>query len=170
MIGTDLPLHPLVVHLPLALAVLVPVLAALALVLRWRGAPSGHTAWALVAALQGLLVLGAWVALRSGQNEEETVEAIVAESVLEHHEEAAEIFLGGAAGVLVLAVLALLVPATSPRRLLMAMTLAGMVLGAVLAVRVGEAGGALVYRHGAAAAYSTSDVGEPEGALGLEGR
>lgn len=166
--NVDLPLHPLVVHLPLALAVLVPMLAAFALLVWWRGWPSGRRAWGLVAALQALLVLGALVALRTGQAEEERVEAAVAESVLEGHEEAAEIFLGVATGVLVPAFLALLVPGVTAGRLLAATALAGMVLGAVLAVRVGEAGGELVYRHGAAAVYAMPGAGGTEHAPGLD--
>lgn len=119
----------------------------------WRGWLPGRRAWAIVAALQALLTIGAFAALRTGMAEEERVESVVAESVLEAHEEAAEVFLGSTAGVLVLAVLALLIPGESAPRLVAALALVGMVVGTGLALRVGEAGGALVYRHGAAAAY-----------------
>jgi len=99
------------------------------------------------------VALSAWAALRTGQAEEERVESVVAESVIEAHEEAAEVFLGAAAGVFVLTLLALLVPGERVGRLVAGLALVGMVLGTVLAIRVGEAGGALVYRHGAAAVY-----------------
>lgn len=151
--STPLPLHPLVVHLPLALALITPLLAAGLLLAWWRGWLPGRRAWAVIVVLQALLAVSAWTALRTGMAEEERVEKVVGESVLEAHEEAAEVFLGAVAGVLVLSALALLVPAEGASRLVATLALAGMILGIGLAVRVGEAGGELVYRHGAATAY-----------------
>lgn len=161
--STELPLHPLIVHLPLALALLLPLLAAGTLLAWWRGWLPGRRSWAVVVALQALLTLSAWAALRTGRAEEERVETTVAESVLETHEEAAEIFLGAAAGVFILAVLALLVPGERVPRLVAGLALVGMALGTVLAVRVGEAGGELVYRHGAAAVYASPSAAPRSG-------
>jgi len=52
--STQLPLHPLIVHLPLALALLVPLLAAGTLLAWWRGWLPGRRSWAVVVALQAL--------------------------------------------------------------------------------------------------------------------
>lgn len=166
--STDLPLHPLIVHFPLALAFLLPLLAAAALLAWWRGWLPGRRSWAVVVALQAGLTLSAWAALRTGQAEEERVEATVAEAVLEVHEEAAEVFLGTAAGVLVLTLLALLVPGDRVPRLVASLALVGMALGTVLAVRVGEAGGELVYRHGAAAVYASPTMTAPRTAPSID--
>jgi len=96
------PLHPAVVHFPIVLAVLLPVAAGVALVTIHRGARPLH-AWLPVVALSLALTGSAWVAVQTGQNEEERVEAVVAESAIESHEEAAEVFLP-MSGVLLLLV------------------------------------------------------------------
>lgn len=157
MIDT-LPLHPKLVHLPIALAVLMPLFSGGVLLAWWRGW-FRHRTWSLVAAAQALLVASSFVAMRTGEADEERVERVVAESALEAHEEAAEAFTWTAALVLLLCV----VPLTTRRpQIALPAALAsvvgtGIVLG--LGFRVGEAGGALVYRHGAAAAWAaTGDV------------
>ena len=86
------PLHPAVVHLPIALALLVPLAALVGLLVIARGLTPGR-AWAPVLLLQALLVGSAWLALETGENEEERVERVVAERHIEAHEEAAERFL-----------------------------------------------------------------------------
>jgi uncharacterized membrane protein len=145
------PLHPAVVHLPIALAVLVPGLAILGIVLIHKGfLPS--RGWALLVLLQALLVGSAWLALETGEDQEERVERVVAERHIEAHEEAAKRFL-------VVAVLGLIVSATGllPRRTGAAGRLVtGLVSFGVLAtaVPVGHSGGELVYKHGAASAYT----------------
>jgi uncharacterized membrane protein len=161
----SLPLHPLIVHLPLALAVLLPFLAAGAILSWWRGWLPGRRAWTVVVVLQALLTVSAWAALRTGEAEEERVEGTIAESVLESHEEAAKAFLGATAGVLVMTVLAFSIPGERVPRLVAALALAGMVIGTFLAVRVGRAGGELVYRHGAATAYAAPAAPLPSGLL-----
>lgn len=165
---SSLPLHPMVVHIPIALAVLTPLLAALVLLFWWRRKlPRG--AWALVLLAQVLLVGGAWAAIETGEREEERVEEIVGESRLEAHEEAAEVFIGAAGGVLALTLLALVVPGETVRRVVALVAVAGMVAVAYLGFRVGEAGGELVYRHGAALAYTGDAGGAASGASrGLE--
>lgn len=156
--STPLPLHPSIVHMPLALAVLVPAIALAALLAWWRGWLPGRRVWVVVFALQAGLTLSAWAALSTGQAEEERVEGVLSETALEAHEEAAELFLGVAAGTLVLTFLALVVPGAGGPRLLASLALAGMILTTVLAFRVGEAGGELVYRHGAASAYTSAST------------
>jgi uncharacterized membrane protein len=152
--NATLPTHPLIVHIPLALALLLPLLAAATFLAWWRGWIPGRRAWTLVVALQALLTLGTWAALNTGKAEEERVEGIVPEAALEGHEEAAEILLGTAAGVLVLTLIALSLPGERASRLVAGVALFGMLVVAWLAIRTGEAGGQLVYRHGAARAYT----------------
>ena len=147
------PLHPAVVHLPIALAVLIPALAILAIPLIRRGVVPART-WAAVVLLQAALVGSGWVALETGEAQEERVEQVVAERHIETHEEAAERFLVVATLALVMMAAGLLPgrPGTAGRVVGTLATFAVLAAG----VSVGHSGGELVYKHGAAAAYASA--------------
>ena len=149
------PLHPAVVHLPIALAVLMPMLALLgALAIRLKAVPP--RTWAAVILLQVVLVGSGWMALETGEEQEERVEEVVAERHVEEHEERAEAF--QLAGVLTLLVVAAgMLPGAAGGIARGATVLAAL---AVLAagIQVGHSGGELVYRHGAANAYALQEV------------
>lgn len=145
------PLHPAVVHLPVALAVLVPLLAVLVIgAVRLGFLPA--RSWAVVGVLQVLLVGSAWVAVETGEEEEDRVEHVVAERHIETHEEAAERFLALAAwGLLAVGIGSLPGRIGAVGRILAV----PVVLGVLAAgVSVGHSGGALVYEHGAGSAYA----------------
>jgi len=153
------PLHPAVVHLPLALIVLLPLGVVWALWSIRRGAPVVRT-WAVVVALQALLSGSAWLALSTGEGDEDRVERVVAAGVLEDHEESAERFLALSVVVLALAAAGLLRGRVG---------VAGRIAGAVGAlaliaagIQVGHSGGELVYRHGAAQAWVTGQAAAEE--------
>lgn len=157
----DLPLHPALVHLPLGLSMVVPLLiVALLLGRRWLS----PAAVGLVAGLQALLFVGALVARKAGEADEERVEeAGVSEAALEAHEEAAEVFTGLAGvSLLVLAAAAALgrrplaLPALGVAAALSTLTL-------LQGVQVGHAGGALVYGKGGASALAGLPAGGGEG-------
>jgi len=144
------PLHPALVHFPIVLALLAPVIAA---ALFWaidtHGIPAG--AWLGVVILQ-LVVFGAsWGTAETGENEENRVERVVAEAPIEEHEEAAERFLW-LAGLAIPIAAAGLIPGLPGRGARM-LTLVACVAAAVSVAQVGHSGGELVYRHGAANAY-----------------
>lgn len=147
------PLHPAVVHLPIALTLLVPVFAVGALIAIQRGAKVLR-AWALAAAMIGALALSSWVALETGEGQEDKVEAVVPERALESHEEAAERFFALALAVMGIAVVGLLGGriGTAARYATAAGTLGLVVAG----YAVGHSGGELVYTHGAASAYAAA--------------
>jgi uncharacterized membrane protein len=150
------PLHPAVVHLPLALAVLVPAFALLAaLAIRLELVPP--RTWVAILLLQAALVGSGWLALETGEEQEERVEEVVAERHIEEHEERAEWF-EIAAGVALAVVAAGLLPGRAGGLARGASVVAGL---AVLAagVRVGHSGGELVYRYGAASAYTQEAAG-----------
>jgi hypothetical protein len=110
-------------------------------------------AWMVAVVLQGILFGSAALALRSGEAEEDRVERVVAERLIEAHQQAAGAFVWASGGVLGAMVLAL---ALSSRRGGTATALAatlGTVVVLGLGYRTGQAGGDLVYRHGAAQAY-----------------
>lgn len=152
------PLHPVVVHLPLALAALFPLIVLGAIWAISRGAHARYV-WAVPVIAVALLAGSAWVALETGENEEEVVEEVLAsEEPLHEHEEAAETFLllSGIVGVIGLGGL------TGGRTGSVArwLTAAGSVILVVSAVQVGSAGGDLVYEHGAAEAYVSGGAGD----------
>jgi uncharacterized membrane protein len=149
------PLHPAVVHLPIALAVLLPALALLGAVTIQRRIVPPRT-WLGVLLLQAVLVGSGWLALETGEAQEERVEQVVAERHIEDHEERAERF-QLAAGVTLAVLAAGLLPGAVggvARGVSVVATLAVLAAG----VQVGHSGGELVYRHGAAAAYTRQDA------------
>ena len=144
------PLHPAIVHLPIALAVLIPAFSILGAGLIYKTLLPARS-WALIILLQASLFGSGWIAFETGEHEEDRVEHIVAEDLIEEHEEAAE-------GFLLLAGLGLLTSGAglfSERRGTMGRILGSVVSVAVLAsaFSVGHTGGELVYKHGAANAY-----------------
>ena len=148
------PLHPLFVHLPLALATLAPALfGALWLAIRLRWLPL--RAWCLAIAEQAVLVGSAGLAMKSGEEDAERVERVVAEAAIDRHEEQAERFLGGGIAVLLLA-FAPLLAGRLPRAggIAAYATIAASVGVLALGWAVGSTGGKLVYRDGAAAAWT----------------
>jgi len=155
------PLHPAVVHLPIALTLLVPVFAAVALWTIHRGA-APLRAWGVTVALLAALAASAFVSLKTGEQQEDRVERVVGERPIETHEEAAEAFLVAAAAVLGVGLVGLVRGrvGTVARGVAAAGTLALVGAG----WNVGRSGGELVYRHGAATAYldapaATADAG-----------
>lgn len=144
------PLHPAIVHIPLALAALMPLAAAGVALAVSRGWLPART-WVLVVLLQLALVGGAFVAVDTGEHDEERVEDVVKERFLERHEERGEAFRWIAAGGLAVTAAGLLAGNAGALGRVVAVAAALGVLGAAL--RVGESGGELVYRHGAASAY-----------------
>lgn len=148
-----IPLHPLVVHFPVVLVILLPIVAVVALWAIRRGARP-RLAWLAPLAVGVALTLSAFVAVRTGSAQEERVERVVPRAALHGHEEAAERFLV-LSGVLTLIAAAGLARGTIGQagRLL---TTAGAVALVAAGVQVGHSGGTLVYRDGAASAYSAS--------------
>jgi uncharacterized membrane protein len=165
----DAPLHPMIVHLPLALAMLVPLVAlGLAVAIRREALPRG--AWALVLGLQVLMVGSGIVAMQTGEADEEIVEAVVPEPAIEAHEEAAELFVWASGALTILFVLGVALPQPSWRTVAMGASVAGSVFVAALAIDVGDAGGDLVYRHGAASVHAgNAAIGDGQARPDAEG-
>lgn len=159
------PLHPAIVHLPIALTLLVPLFAAGALVAIARGANLVR-AWGIAAAMLAALSLSAFVSIETGEDQEERVERVVPERAFESHEDAAKGFFLLSLGVLAAAGVGLVRGRTGAiaRYLAAGGTLALVVAG----YRVGHSGGQLVYRYDAASAYAApgrggaADVGAGE--------
>ncbi|MBK7581436.1 MAG: hypothetical protein IPI67_14645 [Myxococcales bacterium] len=154
-----MPLHPAVVHFPVALAVLVP-LVALGVLLAWRRGWLPARTWVVVVALQAVLAVGAVVAMKTGEGDEERVEKVVREASIEAHEDAAKLFTLVGFGVLVLAAAPLLSKRDSLKQALAGASIVGS-LGLVgLAYNAAHRGGQLVYAEGAGSAYTTPGTAE----------
>jgi uncharacterized membrane protein len=152
---SSLPLHPAIVHLPLGLAMIMPLLAGGFAWALWTGRARPR-AWLAVVALQALLLGAGLVAINTGGAEEDRVERVVPKQAIHQHEELAEQFVWAAGATLVLAGFVLLIRRPAAVRALSAAVAVSTVAVAGMAVRVGEAGGQLVYAHGAASAYAST--------------
>jgi uncharacterized membrane protein len=143
----------MIVHLPLAMAMLaVPATALLAWFVWRKKAARG------LAGLVGALLLGlaasAFVAVETGENDEEVVEKVVPEAALETHEHRAERFLWGAmtlAGLGIATFISVRANRFAPALATVLVLGAGGV--AWLAIDTGDSGGELVFVHGAADAW-----------------
>ena len=98
-----------------------------------------------------MLAGSAWLAVETGEAQEERVERVVRERFLEEHEQAAERLLALAALGFVVSGAGLL--GGRAGGLGRAATAAAGAVALAAAVSVGHSGGELVYRHGAADAY-----------------
>lgn len=150
--------HPKVVHVPMALGVLMPLIAG-ALAFAWWRNWLPWRAWLVAVALQIVLVASGVAALRTGEVEEERVERVVSESLIEAHEEAAEVFVWGSGAVLALMVAAAAFGQKRSGQRIAAIATLGTFVVLGLGYRTGHAGGSLVYEHGAAQAYGTVGAG-----------
>jgi uncharacterized membrane protein len=147
------PLHPAVVHFPVVLAFLLPLFVIGALWAIHRGARP-RRAWGVP--LTGALALAAsaWLAVETGEAQDERVERVVAEQPLSAHEEMAEAFLTGSAIVALVAGVGLVGGITG--RAARVATAAGSLALIAGAALVGHSGGQLVYKYGAASAYTSA--------------
>lgn len=148
-----LPLHPLVVHFPIVFSILLPISVLVAFWSIRRGSMP-RRAWYVPLAFAAALALSAFVATETGEDEEDVAEKVVPRGAVHTHEEAAERFLV-LSGVLVVVAVGGLLPGTVGKAA--RLTTAAGALGLVAAgVQVGHSGGTLVYRDGAASAYTNA--------------
>jgi uncharacterized membrane protein len=153
------PLHPAAVHFPIAFAVLAPFVSGLVLLAIRAGRLRG-AAWRWVVGFHLLLAFCAWGSAQLGEREEERVERVVDEDLIEEHEEAGERLVWVAAAGLALAAAGLLGGGAGAAA--RAATVAAGLVALAGAVWAGHSGGELVYRHGAARAYSEPAAETPD--------
>ena len=164
-----MPLHPIVVHIPLVLAGLTPVVAGWLAWQTWRGRGS-RRAWLVAFTLQAVIVGSALVAIDTGGDEADVVRKVVPRGAIGAHAHDAKQFAigAGAVGVMLLAAVAF-----TEKKAAVAggVAAAAAVVVVLLGVRAGHEGGKLVYQYDAAAAYvkvptavPTAEGGPPPGA------
>lgn len=133
-----IPVHPSLVHVPIALAVIMPLMF-LGLFFFIRRGSLPDQAWWIAVLLQVVLVVGAVAASASGHKEEERVEDIVPHAAIEKHERFAGAMTGAAIVVFILAAAGLRRGKASSALRIAAIALSLTTFG--LAGLVGHAGG-----------------------------
>ncbi len=148
-----MPLHPIVVHFPIVLGALLPVLAILLwwAIKKWQWTPK---VWALVSIVALVYTLAAVTAVQLGETDEEKVEKVVSEKVIEEHEEAGEL-IPWIAGTLFLVSLGGFTVRYSKQAQLAMIVLS--LLAVAPLINAGHTGGELVYEHGASIAHLPPD-------------
>ncbi len=149
----DLPLHPIIVHFAIVVGIAIPFIGFglwYAIKNNWVSAK----AWRVVVGMAFLYTALAIVTVQLGEADEEKVEKIVAEDVIEHHEEAAEP-IPWIAGVLFLAAFAGC-RGKNTRKLQLGFSLVAL-LALIPLMNAGHTGGELVYKYGAANAHLTPE-------------
>lgn len=150
----ELPIHPMLVHLPLGLSLILPLLILIFLILIKLGKMDSKL-WSIIIGLQLLLTFSGYVTITTGENEEEIVKEVVSKKLIALHETKAEMFVGASVITLVLSVGSFFIDRKFQFKTHLTV-LAASLFTVFLAFRAGESGGRLVYEHGAASAYETS--------------
>ena len=148
----EYPLHPLIVHFPMAVTFIIPVLVIIfaLMIKKNKMTPKG---WLIIVGLQLAVVVSGYVSLETGETEEHNVEKVVSKKIIHEHEEAAEIFVGSTVIGLVLSIAAFFIRKELGFPVELSIAAIGLV-SCFLAYRTGKLGGELVYKHGAASVYT----------------
>lgn len=157
----QLMFHPRIVHLPIALSVLMPLVAGGVTFAYFRGW-FDRRVWVIVLLLQTALVATALSAMYTGDMEEERVEQVVPERHIEAHEAAATRFVWASAVVLILMAAPFVLAEGDLSNALMIFSCVGAAVVLALGYRTGEAGGRLVYEHGAASVHVERAATSPD--------
>ena len=161
----DLPLHPVVVHFPIVLGILLPFAA----ILVWWGIKKNlvkQKVWAVIIAIVLVYGASALLAVEMGEKDEDKVEKVVAEKLIEEHEEMGELIPWFAGGLLLISFSGYYWKNSHAARL-------GFVVLSLVAIiplaNTGHTGGKLVYKYGAAKAHmSTYIQGEEQTANNID--
>jgi uncharacterized membrane protein len=147
-----MPLHPAIVHLPLALTFLLPVLV---LVFAWaiKAGKMSKEMWLVIIGLQVLVTATGYISLETGETDEEKVSVIVGKDVIHQHEEAAEIFVGTTVIALASGIVVWFLQPGFQDKGRYAVVLLSL-LPVFFAFRTGQLGGNLVYRLGGGSAHA----------------
>lgn len=143
---SELPLHPKLVHLPIALAVLVPIFSLVLGHLIYRKNWNLNT-WFIVISLQATLVASGFLAMNTGEKEEDRVKDVVEHGYIHEHEEAAEWFVYTGLAVLVISIAPVALKSKIPFLATSVATIIGTILVLSMGIQVGHRGGEIVYKQ-----------------------
>lgn len=147
----QVPFHPLIAHFPLTLAFILPVLIVIfAFMIKInKMTPRG---WLIIVGLQLVTTITGYVALESGEIEEELVQKVVPKEYIHEHENTAEIFVGSTVIALVVSIAAFFLRKELQFYVKLCVALLSLV-SCFFGYKTGKLGGELVYKHGAAGVY-----------------
>ena len=162
-----LPLHPFMAHIPLVLALCLPIVLVSSIVFIMKKKISPRIWW-LPVVVQITIVIFSYIALETGEAQEDTVLQFVAKPFVQQHENAAEIFSGLGVILLGLMVVVLFVGENLARNLRF-LTAALSLIPLAAGLYAGRLGGAIAYTHGGAEAYYQVEGEEQHGILPTPG-
>ena len=145
----DLPLHPVIVHFPIVLGVILPF----ASILVWWGIKKNivpQKVWSVVIALVLVYGASALLAVEMGEKDEDKVKKVVAEKIIEEHEEVAEMIPWVAGGLALISFSGYFLKNSHAARLSFVIVSLAAIIPLAYA---GHTGGKLVYQYGAAKAH-----------------
>lgn len=143
MIPLPDPLHPAIVHVPIGLAVVMPLMSLIVAFGIRKGWFRVRT-WVLILLLQLILMASAFVAVQTGEQQEENRPQIVAQEKIDLHEEYGRMMMIAAA-VTFLLMFAGLHPKRAIAEKLQWLSIAGSFVVLYFAFLAGHSGGVLVY-------------------------
>ena len=149
MLSSDLPLHPAVVHLPIALTLVMPLIIFILIVIEKQEMASLKN-WSVALILQIVVAASSMLASNLGEKDEEIVERVVSGAWIHLHEEWGEKVVWFSFGVLGVMILSLLLRRV---RFVKFLVLLASLAAIYPVLQAGKSGGELVYRHGAAQAH-----------------
>ena len=147
------PLHPALVHVPLGIAVVAPLLAIVLAVAVWRTSLPARI-FVLLAGMQAIALAAGLLAFQAGKQEEERVEAGVSEQLLESHEEGAERFLWSSGVALLCSTGILFLRDRKLARWAALASVTASLATAGFGIAAGKSGGAVAYGSGVAGVSS----------------
>jgi uncharacterized membrane protein len=153
-----IPVHPLVVHFPIALTFILPVLI-LAFAFMIRTQKMSSHAWLIIIGLQLTTVVTGYIAIETGETDEKIAERVVSKKLIHEHEEAAKVFVGVAVLALVSSIAVFFIRKDFQFKMYIAIMMLNLI-AVILVWRAAHSGGELVYLHGAASAHEITEPSE----------
>jgi len=139
-------LHPFFIHIPLAVALILPFLSGFALFNYRKNPENLKSFWPFVVIPVLFMSVFLMLSLSSGEEAIELLEHVMSEEPLEEHEEIAEIFAMLGYIVSLLAIFVLFMK-EQVRSVLMIIVFVGSIALAGLGLATGKSGGKIVHQH-----------------------
>ncbi len=151
-----MPLHPAIVHLPLALTFILP---ALILVFIWaiRSGKMSREMWVVIVGLQLVITASGYIALETGETDEEKVAQVAGILLMQTHEQTAEIFVGTTVVSLAVGVVAFFLQVQFQIYARVGVLIISL-LSCVFALKTSQNGTEIVYAQNGASVHSATQV------------